>query len=134
MIYIGATFTIITIALLVYQLTKPAKVRRRFTWETPPDLIMAPGLDPGVVHVMLRAWEYYRAMGANIGVVRTQFGIEGHPMIGVEPWTVDSNLGDEGFDRLLSRRFAGEYQDRLIKQFEDLLPEKPPWLGETPRE
>lgn len=42
-------------------------------------------------------------------------------------------LGDEGFDRLLSRRFAGEYQDRLIKQFEDSLPDRPPWLGDAGR-
>ena len=37
-------------------------------------------------------------------------------------------LYEEGIDRFLGERFAGEYQDRLLAEFETYLPEKPPWL------
>ncbi len=33
----------------------------------------------------------------------------------------------EGIDRFLNHAFAGEYEARLIAEFEALLPEKPPW-------
>ncbi|MFN8240889.1 MAG: hypothetical protein U0X39_09075 [Bacteroidales bacterium] len=34
---------------------------------------------------------------------------------------------EEGFDRFLSGKFAGSYQDSLIKEFMDSLPDTPPW-------
>jgi len=36
-------------------------------------------------------------------------------------------LYDEGIDRFLSGKFAGEYQDRLLAEFDTFLPEQPPW-------
>ncbi|MCX7804951.1 MAG: HAD family hydrolase [Planctomycetota bacterium] len=33
----------------------------------------------------------------------------------------------EGFDRFLSGRFAGDYEAKLIEEFQKYLPEKPPW-------
>jgi phosphoglycolate phosphatase-like HAD superfamily hydrolase len=36
-------------------------------------------------------------------------------------------LYDEGIDRFLSGTFAGEYQDRLLAEFDTFLPELPPW-------
>jgi phosphoglycolate phosphatase-like HAD superfamily hydrolase len=36
-------------------------------------------------------------------------------------------LYEEGIDRFLSGTFAGDYQQRLLKEFDDYLPEKPPW-------
>jgi phosphoglycolate phosphatase-like HAD superfamily hydrolase len=36
-------------------------------------------------------------------------------------------LHDEGMDRFLSGRFAGEYQDRLLAEFDQSLPERPSW-------
>ncbi|MCC6493466.1 MAG: HAD family hydrolase [Pirellulales bacterium] len=36
-------------------------------------------------------------------------------------------LYDEGVDRFVSGRFAGEYQQRLLEEFNALLPERPPW-------
>jgi phosphoglycolate phosphatase-like HAD superfamily hydrolase len=37
---------------------------------------------------------------------------------------------EEGIDRFLSGRFAGEYQEQLLKEFDSYLPEKPPWKVE----
>jgi phosphoglycolate phosphatase-like HAD superfamily hydrolase len=36
-------------------------------------------------------------------------------------------LYEEGIDRFLSGTFAGEYQQRLLEEFDSFLPEKPPW-------
>ena len=36
-------------------------------------------------------------------------------------------LYDEGIDRFLGGTFAGEYQNKLLAEFETYLPEKPPW-------
>jgi len=36
-------------------------------------------------------------------------------------------LLDEGIDRFLSGRFAGEYQQRLVDEFDRCLPDRPPW-------
>ena len=37
-------------------------------------------------------------------------------------------LHAEGIDRFLAGTFAGEYQDKLLAEFDTYLPEKPPWL------
>ena len=34
---------------------------------------------------------------------------------------------EEGIDRFFNEQFAGSYEDRLLKAFEELLPETPPW-------
>jgi len=34
---------------------------------------------------------------------------------------------EEGIDRFLDGTFAGEYQQRLLEEFDSYLPEKPPW-------
>lgn len=34
---------------------------------------------------------------------------------------------DEGIDRFLAGKFAGEYQQQLLDEFDRFLPEKPPW-------
>jgi phosphoglycolate phosphatase-like HAD superfamily hydrolase len=34
---------------------------------------------------------------------------------------------DEAFDRFVKGQYAGEYEKKLIKEFEACLPEKPPW-------
>jgi phosphoglycolate phosphatase-like HAD superfamily hydrolase len=36
----------------------------------------------------------------------------------------------QGIDRFLSQNYSGEYQDKLIADFEKLLPEKPRWVNE----
>ena len=36
-------------------------------------------------------------------------------------------LYEEGIGRFLSGTFAGEYQDKLLAEFDSYLPEKPPW-------
>jgi len=36
-------------------------------------------------------------------------------------------LRDEGFAKFVAGTFAGDYQDRLIEQFQQRLPETPPW-------
>jgi phosphoglycolate phosphatase-like HAD superfamily hydrolase len=36
-------------------------------------------------------------------------------------------LYEDGVDRFLSGRFAGEYQSRLLEEFARLLPDRPPW-------
>jgi phosphoglycolate phosphatase-like HAD superfamily hydrolase len=36
-------------------------------------------------------------------------------------------LLDEGIDRFLGGKFAGEYQAKLLKEFDSYLPELPPW-------
>ncbi len=36
-------------------------------------------------------------------------------------------LYEEGIDRFLSGTFDGEYQDKLLAEFDSYLPEKPPW-------
>lgn len=37
-------------------------------------------------------------------------------------------LLDEGLDRFFDGTFAGEYQDRIVAEFNDHLPSTPPWL------
>jgi hypothetical protein len=34
---------------------------------------------------------------------------------------------DEGIDRFLGGTFAGEYQKKLLAEFDRYLPEQPPW-------
>ncbi len=34
---------------------------------------------------------------------------------------------DEGIERFFNEQYAGSYEDRLLKAFQDLLPETPPW-------
>lgn len=34
---------------------------------------------------------------------------------------------DEGIDRFFSEQYAGTYEDKLLKTFQELLPETPPW-------
>jgi phosphoglycolate phosphatase-like HAD superfamily hydrolase len=41
-----------------------------------------------------------------------------------ESW---KRLYDEGIDRFLAGTFAGEYQERLLAEFDTYLPDKPPW-------
>lgn len=36
---------------------------------------------------------------------------------------------DEAFDRFLAGDYAGEYEERLVEEFEARLPESPPWRG-----
>jgi hypothetical protein len=36
-------------------------------------------------------------------------------------------LVGEGLDRFFAGTFAGEYQERLIREFEAILPEVPSW-------
>ena len=38
-------------------------------------------------------------------------------------------LHDDGIDRFLSGRFAGDYQQSLVAEFHGYLPEQPPWLA-----
>tara|TARA_Y100000588_G_C14265196_1_gene929496 strand:+ start:2071 stop:2952 length:882 start_codon:yes stop_codon:yes gene_type:complete len=38
-----------------------------------------------------------------------------------------ARLRDEGLDRFFEERFAGNYQDALLREFESCLPENPPW-------
>ncbi|MDZ4198159.1 MAG: HAD hydrolase-like protein, partial [Kiritimatiellia bacterium] len=45
-----------------------------------------------------------------------------------ESW---SELFSEGYDRFLEGRFGGDYQDRMIRAFEALLPDVPPWMPES---
>lgn len=35
---------------------------------------------------------------------------------------------DEGIDRFISGRFAGEYQQKLLAEFDSYLPDRPPWV------
>ncbi len=42
----------------------------------------------------------------------------------VESW---GRLNDEAFDRFLSGSYRGDYQDNLLVEFLNALPEKPPW-------
>jgi hypothetical protein len=37
-------------------------------------------------------------------------------------------LAGEGLGRFLEGTFGGAYQDKLIAEFEALLPETPPWV------
>jgi phosphoglycolate phosphatase-like HAD superfamily hydrolase len=49
----------------------------------------------------------------------------------IHPGQEDSSwqeLRAEGFGRFLGGRFAGVYQDRLIQEFHERLPERAPWL------
>jgi phosphoglycolate phosphatase-like HAD superfamily hydrolase len=45
-----------------------------------------------------------------------------------ESW---ARLVNEGIDRFFGGTFAGDYQRRLIEEFELLLPDKPPWPVDT---
>jgi len=38
---------------------------------------------------------------------------------------------DEGMDRFFRGTFAGEYEARLAKEFDALLPDVPPWKRRT---
>jgi phosphoglycolate phosphatase-like HAD superfamily hydrolase len=38
-----------------------------------------------------------------------------------------ARLLEEGMDRFFNGAFAGEYQDKLVNEFEAMLPETPPW-------
>jgi phosphoglycolate phosphatase-like HAD superfamily hydrolase len=38
---------------------------------------------------------------------------------------------DEGIDRFLSGKFAGEYQQKLLAEFDSYLPDRPPWERKT---
>ena len=38
---------------------------------------------------------------------------------------------DEGIDRFLNGTFAGEYQQKLLAEFDSFLPERPPWEKRT---
>jgi len=42
----------------------------------------------------------------------------------VESW---KRFHDEAFDRFIKGRYAGQYETKLIAQFDACLPEKPPW-------
>jgi phosphoglycolate phosphatase-like HAD superfamily hydrolase len=37
-------------------------------------------------------------------------------------------LYEEGIDRFLSQKFAGQYQEELLAEFDQYLPERPPWM------
>jgi phosphoglycolate phosphatase-like HAD superfamily hydrolase len=39
---------------------------------------------------------------------------------------------DEGIDRFRTGRFAGDYQRQLLDEFNEYLPEKPPWPVDSP--
>lgn len=41
-----------------------------------------------------------------------------------ESW---KRFSDEAAERFLNRRYAGAYEEKLIKEFENILPETPPW-------
>jgi phosphoglycolate phosphatase-like HAD superfamily hydrolase len=45
----------------------------------------------------------------------------------VESW---KRLADEAFDRFVSGRYAGRYEQQLITEFDRCLPERPPWESE----
>jgi hypothetical protein len=36
-------------------------------------------------------------------------------------------LFEQGIDKFLASEFAGDYQQRLLQEFERYLPDKPPW-------
>ncbi len=40
-------------------------------------------------------------------------------------------LHDEGIDRFLAGTFAGDYQQKLLAEFDRYLPDKPPWMCRT---
>jgi len=40
-----------------------------------------------------------------------------------------ANLASEGIDRFFNGRFAGAYQQILLAEFDEALPENPPWQG-----
>ncbi len=35
---------------------------------------------------------------------------------------------DEAFDRFIKGRYAGAYEQKVIAEFDEYLPEQPPWL------
>ncbi|MDD4891138.1 MAG: HAD family hydrolase [Phycisphaerae bacterium] len=48
----------------------------------------------------------------------------------INPGTEDASwrrFHDEAFARFVSRTYAGDYESRLIRDFENLLPDTPPW-------
>lgn len=42
----------------------------------------------------------------------------------VESW---KRFGDEAFDKFITGAYAGDYENRLIAEFDSYLPERPPW-------
>ncbi len=42
----------------------------------------------------------------------------------IESW---KHFGDEGFDKCVNGEYAGEYEEKLIAEFNSYLPELPPW-------
>jgi len=42
----------------------------------------------------------------------------------VESW---KRFHDEAFDKFINGRYAGEYEEKLIAEFDSYLPERPPW-------
>ena len=42
----------------------------------------------------------------------------------IQSW---KRFGDEAFDRFINGRYAGEYEQKLIAEFDASLPETPPW-------
>ena len=39
-------------------------------------------------------------------------------------------FGDEAFDKFLNGEYAGEYEEKVIAEFDTYLPELPPWERE----
>jgi phosphoglycolate phosphatase-like HAD superfamily hydrolase len=44
----------------------------------------------------------------------------------IESW---KRFGDEAFDKFINGEYAGEYEQKLIAEFDSYLPELPPWVG-----
>jgi len=38
---------------------------------------------------------------------------------------------DEAFDKFINEQYAGQYESKLVDEFEQCLPEKPPWLSKN---
>lgn len=41
---------------------------------------------------------------------------------------------DEAFDNFINNCYAGEYEEKIIAEFDEYLPETPPWLNTKPQE
>ena len=44
----------------------------------------------------------------------------------IESW---KRFGDEAFDKFINGEYAGQYEQKLIAEFDSYLPELPPWVG-----
>jgi hypothetical protein len=42
----------------------------------------------------------------------------------IESW---KRFGDEAFDKFVNGEYAGQYEEKLIAEFDSYLPELPPW-------